>query len=507
MQGLIPATVNSEQSSLSSGRLERRRAVSHDARAPSGLVGDAPRPEIAHRLLADYARNRLAVSGAMAAAVLLAAWIASGWLPSASITVWTMVALCTQALLGVLCLCFRSPIRIDERHWTALFVGAEFLCGLAWTWLLILLASEPGPDPAVFQFATLLVVAASATFAAALPPATIAATAPIALALVVLLVQRHEPLYLGLAHLAIAVEIFFLCLSLRIRRSIRDLLLARAEQAQLSAELTDTQADSDQSLQTADKAQLAQSRFLAAMNHELRTPLNAILGFSEVMKNEVLGPLQNRAYRDYAGDIHASGRHLLSLIDDLLDLSRLEGGRYRLHEQPVALETLLRDSERSLADQLRNSGTRLVVEFEPHMPLLQADPAALRRALDNLLANAIQHTPVGGDISLLAGWTAGGGQYVSVRDTGPGIAAKDLQRVLAPFERGEDAIRLARPGLGTGLPMVEALIRLHGGRLDLRTAPGEGTVATLSLPRWRVLENAGSDVPASENVIPWRSAG
>lgn len=510
MQGLTAATVDHEEASRTGGRPERRRAVVDGVRDPHAedFTPGLTQPELAHALLAGYARDRLVGSCIAPGLVLFAAWLAATWLPPAAIVVWTAVALCANAVLGVLCLSFRASSGSRTQLWTGLFVAAELLCSLGWVGLLMLLSTERGPDPAVFQFATMLVtIAAGTTLAAALPAAATAATAPIALAMVALFAMRHEPLYLGLAGLSIAIEIFFLSLSQRLNRAICGAIRHRAEQTRLGSELAAARLQSEQSLRVADEARLARSRFLATMNHELRTPLNAILGFSEVMKNEVLGPMQNRTYRDYAGDIHASGGHLLSLINEILDLSRLETGRFELHEEPVALAAIVRACESMLAGEARGRELSLAVEIEPELPRLQADPAALRRAVLNLLSNAIKFTPVGGAITLQAGWTAGGGQYVSVQDTGPGIHAGELSHVLSSFGQGENAIRMAKPGAGMGLPMVGALIRLHGGTFELRSTTGDGTLAILCLPRSRVLDETSHDAPEIENVIPWRSAG
>ncbi|MFI5410426.1 sensor histidine kinase [Kaistia sp. UC242_56] len=510
MQGLTAATVDTETTPLPSGRVERRRGVVDDIADPDTIAPsfDPTKLHLRKSLLASYARSRLAGSPAMAALILLAAGLASAWLPSASVVVWSLVALCSHALLGVLCLSYRKREAMDTRLWSGLFLVAECLCGLSWVGILVLLSAEHGPEAAVFQFAILLAVACAATaLAAALPEAVIAATAPAALTLVALFAFREEPLLVALAWLSGATAIFFVCLSVRERRSIRDGILARAEHARLYQELLVAREQAEHALQLADQARLARSRFLATMNHELRTPLNAILGFSEVMKNEVLGPMQNGTYREYAGDIHASGGHLLSLINEILDLSRLETGRYELHEVPVALEAIVRACESMVAGEARSRELRLVLEIEPDLPLVRADPAGLRRAVLNLLSNAVKFTPAGGTVTLQAGWTAGGGQYVSVRDTGPGIPAREVALVLSPFQQGESAIHMAKPGAGMGLPMVEALIRLHGGTFELRSTMGAGTVATLCLPRARVLETQSEDVPARENVILWRSAG
>jgi two-component system cell cycle sensor histidine kinase PleC len=224
------------------------------------------------------------------------------------------------------------------------------------------------------------------------------------------------------------------------------------------------------------------------MSHELRTPLNAILGFSEVMANEVLGPVGNDTYKDYAGDIHQSGQHLLNLINEILDLSRIEAGRYQLQEEPVELALLAEDSCHMMELRARNKGIRIVQQFEPTLPRLFADERAIRQIMLNLLSNAIKFTPTGGEIRVRVGWTAGGGQYISVKDNGPGIPQDEIPVVLAAFGQGAIAIKSAEQGTGLGLPIVQGLVAMHGGEFELHSQLREGTEAIVIFPPSRVME-------------------
>ncbi|WEK49199.1 MAG: HAMP domain-containing sensor histidine kinase [Candidatus Kaistia colombiensis] len=510
MQDATAATVEDEDLPARTSRLDRRRAAAAGCPEVASEAGHpSPAPSAPDRiLLSGYARTRLFCTFATMAPILLSGLVVSAWLPAASIVVWTAVALCAHALLAVLCLCFRGPNPIETRLWASLFVFAELLCGLSWAGLLILLSPERGIDPAVPQLAVMLfVVAAGTTFAAALPAAATAATAPVALTMVALLAQRHAPLYLVLAFLAIGTEILFLSLSQRLHRSMRNGLSHRAEQARLAGQLAAARAASKQSLRIADEANLARSRFLASVNHELRTPLNAILGFSELMKNEVLGPMQNGTYRDYAGDIHASGSHLLSLIDEVLDFSGLEAGRYELDEAPVDLGEIVVACEMSVATRVRQRAQRLTIEIEPNLPKLRADPRGIRQIALNLLSNANKFAPAEGEIIVRVGWTAGGGQYVSVSDNGPGIPATEIPTILSPFGRGETSIRMAEPGIGIGLPIAVAITALHGGTFELSSTSGEGTTALACFPRSRVLvQDPATPAATEDNVLLWRSA-
>jgi two-component system cell cycle sensor histidine kinase PleC len=184
------------------------------------------------------------------------------------------------------------------------------------------------------------------------------------------------------------------------------------------------------------------------MSHELRTPLNAILGFSDIMKNQVLGPLENASYRDYINDIHTSGQHLLDLINEILDLSRIEAGRQKLYEEPVNLVEVVRECRHMLQLKAKAKNITVAEYYQRGMPRLWADDRAVRQIALNLISNAIKFTPPGGEITMKVGWTAGGGQYLSIRDTGPGIAAEEIPIVLSAFGQGSIAIK--RPSKAPG---------------------------------------------------------
>jgi two-component system, cell cycle sensor histidine kinase PleC len=231
----------------------------------------------------------------------------------------------------------------------------------------------------------------------------------------------------------------------------------------------------------------------------LRTPLNAILGFSEVMKNELFGAHAVPAYKDYANDIHNSGVHLLGLINEILDLSRIEAGRYELNEEAVALVQVAEECHHLL--KLRATHRDIVIHdlFEPDMPRLWADERAARQICLNLLSNAIKFTPQGGEIWLKVGWTAAGGQYLSVKDTGPGIPENEIPIVLDTFGQGSNAIKSAEQGAGLGLPIVKSLIELHGGTFSLKSKLREGTEVVVTFPPERVM---AALEPVVETSVP-----
>ena len=224
------------------------------------------------------------------------------------------------------------------------------------------------------------------------------------------------------------------------------------------------------------------------MSHELRTPLNAILGFSEVMTNEIMGPLENPTYKEYTGNIHASGSHLLHLINEILDLSRIEAGKYELHEQTMNICDTLDDCHRLMRLRAENKGLELVENFDVNLKTIWADERAIRQICLNLLTNAIKFTPRGGRVTLTARAEADGGQTIIVSDNGPGIPKEEIPKVLSAFGQGSLAQKSAEGGTGLGLPIVSRLIELHGGKFELKSELRRGTEAIVRIPATRVLQ-------------------
>ena len=234
----------------------------------------------------------------------------------------------------------------------------------------------------------------------------------------------------------------------------------------------------------AEAANKAKSEFLANMSHELRTPLNAINGFSEIMLAEMFGPLGDRRYRDYANDIHSSGQHLLALINDILDMSKIEAGKMNLRFEPVSLEDVCRDAVRLVHNRAEATGLTLKVET-PDLPEIEADYRAVKQVLLNLLSNAIKFTPRGGVVTVRAEprHDALGDQVrLSVQDTGIGIAPEDLGRLAQPFEQIETQASKTQQGTGLGLALTKSLVEMHGGMLDIQSVLGQGTTVSFTLP-------------------------
>ena len=231
----------------------------------------------------------------------------------------------------------------------------------------------------------------------------------------------------------------------------------------------------------AEAANQAKSEFLANMSHELRTPLNAINGFSEIMVAQMFGPLGDERYRDYAQDILHSGQHLLALINDILDMSKIEAGKMTLSLEAVAVGEVVEEAIRFVRGRADTAGLELAVEL-PELPDIEADYRALKQVLLNLLSNAVKFTPRGGRVVVRAEAAGEAGVRISVQDTGIGIAAEDLERLARPFEQIESQHAKTQQGTGLGLALSKALLEMQGGALALESAPGRGTTASFCLP-------------------------
>ena len=230
----------------------------------------------------------------------------------------------------------------------------------------------------------------------------------------------------------------------------------------------------------AEAASKAKSAFLANMSHELRTPLNAIIGFSELMREQMFGPLGDGRYNEYARLIHHSGKHLLDLITDMLDMAKIEAGKLVLTPERMDLGESIDDCLRILKDQALNGRVTLLAESKGK-PVLHADRRAVKQVLLNLLSNAVKFTPPGGKV-VVSSWKARGRAYVSVHDTGIGICAEDMARLGNPFEQAKTDAMHAKGGTGLGLALVKALTEKHGGKFVMASELGKGTTVVVDFP-------------------------
>ncbi len=268
----------------------------------------------------------------------------------------------------------------------------------------------------------------------------------------------------------------------------------RKNEEELQAAVHDLQSSQEQLAELARKyeaekikaeaANQAKSEFLANMSHELRTPLNAINGFSEIMVGELFGPLGDKRYQGYAQDILDSGQHLLNLINDILDMAKIEAGKLNLKLEPMHIEEVVEDSVRLMRNRADAAGLDLLVDI-PKLPEVDGDYRALKQVLLNLLSNAIKFTPRAGKVTVKAALELGPqGERVrvGVQDTGIGISEKDLERLAKPFEQIENRLSKTTQGSGLGLALTKSLVEMHGGSLDMQSEPGKGTWVSFTLP-------------------------
>ena len=236
----------------------------------------------------------------------------------------------------------------------------------------------------------------------------------------------------------------------------------------------------------ADRANMAKTKFLANMSHELRTPLNAIIGFSELIKNQLVGPIENPKYLEFADDILLSGRHLLNLVNDLLEMSRSEAGVHKLNLAETDLNRVVNECVQIVQSQVRDAKVELVTDYEPEpekLSQVMIDEIKLKQVILNLLSNAVKFTPEGGRVTILTRSLTSHETYIiQVSDSGIGIEMKDVERVFEVFEQVSGDYDKDSEGAGLGLPLSKRLVELHGGTIELVSRKGTGTVVTVEMP-------------------------
>ena len=447
------------------------------------------RPAFDYELLRQYAQNRLSASLVILLLVATIGFLSSLWTGAVAAGSWTAAVLVIHAVIITKCRQFltNTPPSNTIRAWRLRFIMLDLFYGLAWMFILIHPVGVDESSNTFMLFVMLLVVAVSSMLASSLPIAVYAATFPVTAAVALDFALQGTLRNYILAIMAITAQGYFALLAYRLYSTTLATLEARAEKDALIGELEQAKAISDEARRRAEAANIAKSRFLAQMSHELRTPLNAILGFSEVMKTEIFGEHSVPAYKEYSGDIHSSGVHLLGLINEILDLSRIEAGRYELNEESISMVAVVEDCHHLLKLRATNRGITIHDVFETELPRLWADERAVRQICLNLLSNAIKFTPQGGEIWLKVGWTASGGQYMSVKDTGTGIPEEEIPVVLASFGQGSNSIKSAEQGAGLGLPIAKNLVDLHGGTFTLKSKLRIGTEVIVTFPPERVV--------------------
>ncbi|GIL00130.1 MAG: two-component sensor histidine kinase [Alphaproteobacteria bacterium] len=456
------------------------------------MNGSGAQIEYQRELMVSFAENHRNAFAILPAFIALVALIAASYVGVVPSVYWFLLTSLVYGLMAALAARFlrepREEIAVAQWRRTFLLVQAM----IAFVWMMFALygcMTCTDNSYAIIQFSSILVFQAiTMILSYGMGWSLLVTSAPPTLALTLRFVLSYEPVMMLMAGILVAAQAFFFLLGIRLKRSVLSILLHKAEKESLIAELETARSISEEARRRAEEANLAKSRFLATMSHELRTPLNAILGFSEVMNNEVLGPIGNESYKEYVSDIHNSGQHLLNVINEILDLSRIEAGRYELNEEALRLAHVVDEACHMIQLKARAKNIAVVTQYEEDLPRIWADERAVRQVALNLLSNALKFTPPGGTIWVKVGWTSTGGQYLSVKDTGPGIPEEEIPVVLSTFGQGSIAIKSAEQGTGLGLPIVQALMHMHDGRFELRSKLREGTQVIASFPRSRVLE-------------------
>ncbi|SIQ14444.1 two-component system, cell cycle sensor histidine kinase PleC [Rhizobium sp. RU20A] len=490
----MPLATSTDKNIVDKSRQPRNKAVSKTVRdtrtrLQSGFGGtSAFHREMLELYLHSVTQNALAVPVLLLTVAAMLGYVTKNiyvvsWLALSLAVHMVTVLMARRAARTEL-----SPQRAIR--WQFLFLAASMAMGVCWALFLKLECTTCNTTSFQLAQATALLIALAtmAMGAMLLRGGLVAGFLPVVLMLLITALVDPTPanaILSGLVTLALA---FLAFMTNRMHSANLRILAMQTEKDDLIAELEVAKSMSDEARRRAEEANLAKSRFLASMSHELRTPLNAILGFSEVMATEVLGPLNNPTYKEYADDIHRSGQHLLNLINEILDLSRIEAGRYELNEDALHLVEVAEDCIGMVQLKARSKNISIRQQFEENMPSVWADEKAIRQVTLNLLSNAVKFTPSGGQITVKAGWTATGGQYVSIRDNGPGIPEEEIPVVLSAFGQGSIAIKSAEQGTGLGLPIVQAILAKHEGQFILRSKLREGTEAIAILPAKRVLD-------------------
>jgi two-component system, cell cycle sensor histidine kinase PleC len=478
----------------------RRRASSEQLRETRQKLasGTDVRPEFEYELMLMFVRNELSAQSHMWLLAFIFSLASMFWAPWQQAVLWLGIVIAAKVVLLECCRRFAglAPAEVNLKVWRHRLVMAEALNGSAWAGF-AMVGSHLNETVSqtylfsshVFIFASLIVVLAiRMTFASTVMPILYFGTIPMTLAVVFRLVVLQDFFYMALASMAIGVHVYFIFLAKGLYATALSMLEFRAQKDSLITELEEARVISDEARTRAEAANVAKSRFLATMSHELRTPLNAILGFSEVMQAEIMGPMHNKTYKEYAGNIHDSGRHLLNLINEILDLSRIEAGRYELKEEPIRLIDVAEDCHRMLKQRAESKGLQIVEEFDETLPQLWADERAVRQICLNLVSNALKFTPRGGTITMTVASLPNGGQTVRIKDTGPGIPKEEIPKVMQAFGQGSLAHQTAEGGTGLGLPIVQNLIELHGGHFELQSELRKGTIAIIAFPKQRVMQ-------------------
>jgi two-component system, cell cycle sensor histidine kinase PleC len=456
-----------------------------------------------HELLIMFLRNQMRVMPAMPILAVLLTLTSLQWTPLPIALGWFVAAVCCLGVQFYLCKTYfkRERSHDEQRDWIGVLSASELLIGMCWCLPLFVFWNGATSMQHVYLIASIMaVIAVRLLIVNNFMPVLVAGTGVLTIGVALRSVWEAEPVYLALGGTIVALEAFFLLVARNLQDTARDMLIFRAQKDQLIDDLRREKSKAEEEKKNAEEANMAKSAFLATMSHELRTPLNAIMGFSEVIKREMFGPMTVPVYKNYADDIHHSGHYLLALINDILDLSRIEAGRREITEEPLSVLVAVEEVNHLLLLKAAEKNIEVKVAVPDNLPKLMADRRALNQILINLLSNAIKFTPAGGEIEIRSGRTADSGLFISVKDNGPGIPAHEIEAALSAFARGSHATKKAIDGAGLGLPIVKGLMAVHGGEVTINSGNGPGTEVIVTFPERRVLDGPRGEVLAAPTI-------
>ena len=479
-------------------RFLRRVKISRSssARDASGLIGGVVAPTLNQPKSTSVAQMRLLAESLSVGPLVFPALIIAYSITLTPFVPWTYVSIWTMAMLALQFINLRlsrSFLSLDAEevivdYWAPRFKANALAFSITLTSILFVFWS---PDNILHQNYLISTVAIS--------------FAPMMLVTVCYLPVAHRtifPMLAGLTlrfvslgdirHIMIVVVLVIFGILLHqlaatINGAMSRSINLQSDKNALIEQLFRAKRESDAARARAEEANRAKSHFLANMSHELRTPLNAIIGFSEVMMREIFGQHTKPIYKEYSNDINGSGQHLLGLINDILDLSRIEAGRFEISEEEIDLEQVAEEARHLLDIRAKAQGVDVIYDFEDSLPLLYADARAMRQIWINLLTNAIKFSPKGSTITLVAEREANGDLRFGVHDQGSGISESEIDRVTEVFTQGAAGIAQPGKGSGLGLSIVKGLLHIHNGRFEIRSKLGEGTQAEAVFPASRLI--------------------
>jgi two-component system cell cycle sensor histidine kinase PleC len=416
------------------------------------------------------------------------------WHPTTPLAAWAVATAATWLITIGAIRIFLNDDRSDERttRWTTIICVAVFVSSLTFAGVSVLFWVDGDRLNNILLYCVVAAgLACAGAQSAPSMPVCIANLTPYAVVfLYISLAHEPFPINFGVAFLQVCYIALVALYARSVWQMSDDMLRLRIEKRELIDRLQQALADATTAKRKAEAASTAKSEFLANMSHELRTPLNAILGFSEIIKDRTFGDAALDRYAEYGSHIHFSGKHLLGLIGDILDLSKIEAGKRELDEAEIDLAQVARDAFNFVEPQAARKNLTLTLEAHTHA-IIRADERALRQIVANLLSNAVKFTPEAGSITLRIAPDDQGGVILAVADTGIGIRPEDMRKVLESFGQARhDVTNADERGTGLGLPIVKGLIELHGGSLTLESALGAGTTVTITLPPARVIAPA-----------------